>query len=83
MSAEERWADRLEREEERRRGFDRELKLKSDITGQDEICDRGMCKNYAVTRYNIGEVSQKGGVDVDLCEDHDSEDIAFEEYDQV
>lgn len=83
MSAEERWADRLERDEERRRGFDVEIKLQSDIKGQEEVCHRGICKNYAVTRYEVGEVGQKGGVNIDLCSDHDSEEVAYEEYSEL
>lgn len=81
MSAEERWADRQEWAEEKRRGFDVEINGESDIKGQGEVCQVSMCKEPAVKRYEIKKVGAPGhGTDVDLCADHDHEETAWDVY---
>lgn len=73
--------DRLQAQEDRRRGFDHEVNQETDITGQGEICQWKKCQLFAVKRRELKEVGAPGhGLDVDLCEDHDSEENAWEIY---
>lgn len=81
--AEERWTDRLFEEDCKRRGFDVEIKDETDVTGQGYKCRVAKCAGSAVKRYEVGEVAGKGGLEIDLCTDHDSEDQAYEEYHKI
>lgn len=80
MSAEERWADRMEWAEERRRGFDTEIKIVHDVAGHGLECESDKCKALAVKNYNIGPVADRYFTSICLCADHDDEETAFEIY---
>jgi len=80
MSAEERWADRMEWAEEKRRGFDVEIKIDHDVTGKGLDCDVPKCKAPAVHSYDIGQVSHSWSTPICLCADHNDTETAFEIY---
>jgi hypothetical protein len=81
MSAEQRWADRREWEQER---GEIEIKSKRRINDRDHDCAlqfRRNCVNPARTRYEIGPVRTGAAwTSVDLCSDHDDEDTAYAVY---
>lgn len=83
MSAEERWADRMEWAEEKRRGFDYEINDQQDVDDQNEICHVSKCGAHAVKLYEIKKVGVPGrGHDVLLCADHDHEDTAWDIFNE-
>lgn len=81
MSSEESWARTREWKEEKRRGFDIEIKnVLRDFSKGYECIGSGSCKENPVVIYVIGRVSNRYGSQIPLCEHHDSEDIAYDIY---
>lgn len=82
MDAEDRWAQQKEWDEEKRRGFDVEIKIIRNIKDTGETCHARKCQQPAVWEYEVGLVESAGGAKIPLCEDHNDEDTAFELYNE-
>lgn len=78
MGAEERWADRMEWAEEKRQGFDVEIKSIDEVRGEE--CWYGKCLKDSVRQYEVGQTDERGGVKIGLCEDHAEEETAIKIY---
>lgn len=81
--SEDTWTDRLQAQDEERRGFNLEIKSKEGIKGEGEFCMAPKCQWDAITRYEIGDLREPFSTKIDLCQDHDSEESAWEEYRRI
>ena len=77
MSAEERWAQRSEWAQER---GEIEIKFIAPLEDANVRCDLLHCCRRATARFLVGPVTDRGGIDVDLCDEHEDEGNALEEY---
>ncbi len=81
--SEELWTDRLQTQDEERRGFNLEIKSTEGIKGEGEFCMAPKCNNSATKRYEIGDLREPFSTKIDLCPNHDSEESAWEEYERI
>lgn len=87
MSAEERWADRMEWAEEKRRGFDVEIKstrpLSLDDFAEVRVCAVKSCHDTPDLWVGVGRVEYRGGVEFPMCKAHaDDDDAPFKLWEE-
>lgn len=84
--SEERWAQQKEWAEEKRRGFDVEIKESSEAhhgEWEGEVCQARKCKATPTWLYVVGKVDQRGGMEILLCAEHADDETAFEIYNEI